>query len=47
MEEHVTENSYGGDARNKKRLQWWIIGQWRLANDPLLLAPNDMSDENG
>jgi len=47
VEECVTENDYGGDARNRKRLRWRIVGPWRLANDPLLIAPNDMSSENG
>jgi len=38
-------NGYDGDARNIKRLRWRIVRPWRLANDPLLLAPNDMSGE--
>jgi len=42
----VTENDYGGDARNRKWLRWRIVGPWWLVNDPLLIALNDMSDEN-
>ena len=45
VEECVTENSYDGDARKIKRLRWRIVGPWRLANDPFLLAPNDMSNK--
>jgi len=33
----VTENGYGGGS----------LDRGRLANDPLLLAPNDLSNENG
>jgi len=46
-EESVTENGYGGDARNRKWLRWRIVGPWSLANDLLLIASNDMSGENG
>jgi hypothetical protein len=45
MEKRVTENGYNEGARNRKWLQWRIVKLWRLANDPLLLAPNDLSGE--
>jgi len=31
VEEHVTVNGYGGDARNRKQLMWRIIGPWRFS----------------
>ena len=46
VEERLTKSGYGRDARNRKRLQWRIVGPWRLANDPLLLAPNELYGEN-
>ena len=47
VEECVTKNSYNGGTRNRKQLWWRIVRPWRLANVPLLLVPNDMSDDDG
>ena len=47
IKEHVTENNYDRGTCNIKRLWWRIVTMWRLANDPLFLAPYDLSDEDG
>jgi len=47
VEKRVTENGYDGDARNRKRLRWRIVGLWQLAIDTLLLALNDQCGKNG
>ena len=43
----VTIDRCSGGICKRKQLQWRIVRPWRLANDPLLLAPNDLSGENG
>jgi hypothetical protein len=45
VEECVTQNVYGGGARNRKWLRWWIVRLWWLANDPLLQPSNDLSGD--
>lgn len=44
VEERVTENVYRR-RRKRKQLWWWIVRLWWLANDPFLLAPNDLSGD--
>jgi len=31
VKERVTENDYGGDTRNRKRLRWRIVGPWQFS----------------
>jgi hypothetical protein len=45
VEDRLTENSCGREMSNRKQLWWRNVRLCFLANDPLSLVPNDLSNE--